>query len=111
MAPAWFPCISTPHQRAPAVRQEAHRMATVLTNVDNPFNQQFGNPTERVANKVKDTLPEPVKAFIRQSPFIVMATSNREGWCDASPKGGMPGFVKILDNQHLLIPDITGNKL
>jgi predicted pyridoxine 5'-phosphate oxidase superfamily flavin-nucleotide-binding protein len=86
-------------------------MATIPTNLDNPFNQKFGNPTERVANKVKDALPEPVKDFIRQSPFIVMATSNREGWCDASPKGGKPGFVKILDDGHLLIPDITGNKL
>ena len=86
-------------------------MATLLPNLDNPFTQQFGHPNERVANKVKDVLPEPVKDFIRQSPFIVMATSNREGWCDASPKGGMPGFVKILDDQHLLIPDIAGNKL
>jgi uncharacterized protein len=86
-------------------------MATVLPNLDNPFTQQFGQPTERVANKVKDVLPEAVKDFIRQSPFIVMATSNREGWCDASPKGGMPGFVKILDDTHLLIPDIAGNKL
>src|SRR5262245_9215087 len=86
-------------------------MATILPNLDNPFTQQFGYPNERVANKVKDALPEPVKAFIRQSPFIVMAPSNREGWCDASPKGGMPGFVKILDNRHLLIPDIAGSKL
>jgi hypothetical protein len=86
-------------------------MATIPANLDNPFNQKFGNPTERVANKVKDALPEPVKDFIRQSPFIVMATSNREGWCDASPKGGKPGFVKILDEAHLLIPDIAGNKL
>ena len=86
-------------------------MAPLLPNLDNPFNLQFGHPTERVANKVKDALPEPVKDFIRQSPFIVMATSNREGWCDASPKGGMPGFVKILDETHLLIPDIAGNKL
>ena len=86
-------------------------MATLLPNVNNPFNQLFGHPTERVANKVKDVLPEPVKDFIRQSPFIVMATSNRDGWCDASPKGGMPGFVKILDERHMLIPDIAGNKL
>ena len=86
-------------------------MTALPPNLDNAFNQQFGHPTERVANKVKDVLPEPVKDFIRQSPFIVMATSNREGWCDASPKGGMPGFVKILDETHLLIPDIAGNKL
>src|SRR5712691_8450490 len=86
-------------------------MTALAPNLDNPFNQQFGHPNERVANKVKDTLPEAVKDFIRQSPFIVMATSNREGWCDASPKGGMPGFVRILDERHLLIPDIAGNKL
>jgi len=86
-------------------------MTALAPNLDNPFNQQFGHPNERVAHKVKDTLPEAVKDFIRQSPFIVMATSNREGWCDASPKGGMPGFVKILDETHLLIPDIAGNKL
>ena len=44
-------------------------MATVLPNLDNPFSQQFGHPTERVANKVKDALPEPIKEFIRQSPL------------------------------------------
>jgi predicted pyridoxine 5'-phosphate oxidase superfamily flavin-nucleotide-binding protein len=76
-----------------------------------PLTSNSATPPRRVVNKVKDTLPEPVKAFIRQSPFIVMAASNREGWCDASPKGGMPGFVKSLDDRHLLIPDIAGNKL
>src|SRR5262245_2749410 len=86
-------------------------METLLTHLDNHFTQQFGKPTERVDNRGTDVLPEPVNAFIRQSPFIVMSTSNREGWCDASPKGGMPGFVKILDDTHLLIPDIAGNKL
>ena len=60
-------------------------MTTLLPNLDNPFNQQFGHPSDRMANKVKDTLPEPVKDFISQSPFIVMATSNREGWCDETP--------------------------
>ena len=36
-------------------------MATVLPNLDNPFTQQFGQPTERAANKVKDVLPEPLR--------------------------------------------------
>jgi hypothetical protein len=35
-----------------------------------------------------------------------MATSNRAGWCDASPEVGMLGFVKILDDRHLLIPEL-----
>ena len=86
-------------------------MTTLLPNLDNQFNQKFGTPSEKVTNKVKDVLPDPVKDFIAQSPFIVIATSNTDGWCDASPKGGKPGFVKMLDDRHLLIPDIGGNKL
>ena len=40
-----------------------------------------------------------------------MATSNGQGDCDASPKGGMPGFVKVLNDKQLFIPDVAGNKL
>ena len=86
-------------------------MTTVHPNLDNPLNAKFGMPAERAATKVKDELPELVRNFIMESPFIVIATSNSEGLCDASPKGGKPGFVKILDDQHLIIPDIAGNKL
>ena len=86
-------------------------MTTVHPNLDNPLNAKFGMPAERAATKVKDELPELVRSFIMESPFIVIATSNSEGLCDASPKGGKPGFVKILDDQHLIIPDIAGNKL
>ena len=86
-------------------------MTTVHPNLDNPLNAKFGMPAERAATKVKNELPELVRNFIMESPFIVIATSNSEGLCDASPKGGKPGFVKILDDQHLIIPDIAGNKL
>jgi uncharacterized protein len=78
---------------------------------DNRFTQAFGVPVERIQTKVKDFLPEPVKAFIAESPFLVMSTSDRQGRCDASPKGGEPGFVRILDDHHLLLPDVAGNKL
>ncbi len=40
-----------------------------------------------------------------------MATSSAKGDCDASPKGGMPGFVKVLNDKQLFIPDVAGNKL
>jgi predicted pyridoxine 5'-phosphate oxidase superfamily flavin-nucleotide-binding protein len=40
-----------------------------------------------------------------------MASSDSEGRCDASPKGGQPGFVRVLDERHLLLPDVAGNKL
>ena len=52
-----------------------------------------------------------MKDFIRQSPFLVMATSAADGSCDASPKGGKSGFVKILDDSTLLVPDVAGNRL
>jgi PPOX class probable FMN-dependent enzyme len=78
---------------------------------DNRFTRVFGVPLERIQTKVKDFLPEPVKAFIAESPFLVMSTSDRQGRCDASPKGGEPGFVRILDDHHLLLPDVAGNKL
>ena len=52
-----------------------------------------------------------VQAFIRRAPFLVLATSDAAGRCDASPRGGTPGFVTILDERHLLLPDVKGNKL
>jgi len=81
------------------------------TGRDNRFTRAFGFPLERIAAKKKAELTEPIKAFIRESPFVVMATSDPEGRCDASPKGGKTGFVRILDDRHVLVPDMAGNKL
>ncbi len=81
------------------------------TAFENRFTQAFGYPIERIQTKVKPCLTEPIRAFIAESPMLVMATSDREGRCDASPKGGKPGFVRILDDTHLLVPDVAGNKL
>lgn len=73
--------------------------------------QVFGEPSTRTRAKVRIYMSEWVQEFIKHSPFAVMASSNLEGCCDASPKGGKPGFVKVLDETHLLIPDVAGNKL
>ena len=78
---------------------------------ENKFTSTFGFPSDRAMTKVKDTLSEPIKQFIAESPFLVMATSDKDGKCDASPKGGKPGFVRVLDDRHLLVPDVAGNKL
>src|SRR5436309_723164 len=78
---------------------------------ENRFTQKFGFPIERIATKSRDFLPEPIKAFIREAPFAVMSTCSPDGKCDASPKGGKPGFVRILDDRHLLVPDVARNKL
>ena len=77
----------------------------------NRFREAFGHPSGRPVSKVKGHLTSYVQEFIKLSPFAVMATSNVDGECDASPKGGKPGFVRILDDNHLLLPDVAGNKL
>ena len=77
----------------------------------NQAQQKFGEPLEMVRKKVFPRLNGMIQDFIRQAPFAVVATANGDGDCDASPKGGQPGFVKVLDEQHLLFPDIAGNNL
>jgi predicted pyridoxine 5'-phosphate oxidase superfamily flavin-nucleotide-binding protein len=52
-----------------------------------------------------------IQELISKSPFCVLATSDANGDCDASPKGGTTGFVKVLKDQQLFIPDVAGNKL
>ena len=72
---------------------------------------ELGGAHPIAATKVKDHLEPYVRAIIEHSPFMVMSSSNALGDCDASPKGGLPGFVKVIDARTLLITDVGGNKL
>jgi hypothetical protein len=73
--------------------------------------QKFGSPIPMVVNKVFPSMNEMIQEFVRAAPFAVLSTADGEGNCDASPKGGRPGFVKVLDEKRLLLPDVAGNKL
>jgi PPOX class probable FMN-dependent enzyme len=77
----------------------------------NQAQQKFGEPIELVVKKVAPTMNAMIRDFVQAAPFAVLSTSDREGNCDASPKGGKPGFVKVLDEKRLLLPDVAGNKL
>ena len=77
----------------------------------NTLREQLGGAHPAAVNKVKDHLEPYVQAFIENAPFAVMASANADGDCDASPKGGVPGFVKVVDERTLFIPDIGGNRL
>ncbi|HWO41958.1 MAG TPA: pyridoxamine 5'-phosphate oxidase family protein [Candidatus Eisenbacteria bacterium] len=68
----------------------------------------YAKPLPRVATKETDHITEVGRAFIAASPFLVLATSNGTS-LDCSPKGDMPGFVQLLDDRTLLIPDRPGN--
>src|SRR5881296_1888868 len=69
-----------------------------------------GVPSPRAIQKERPTLDSHCRAFIARSPFLLMATSGRDGRCDVSPKGDVPGFVLVLDERRLVIPDRPGNK-
>jgi predicted pyridoxine 5'-phosphate oxidase superfamily flavin-nucleotide-binding protein len=77
----------------------------------NKYQEKFGFPAARTKGKVRAYMAEWIQDFIRHSPFCATATSNAVGDCDASPKGGRPGFVKIRNDRQLLLPDVAGNKL
>jgi hypothetical protein len=67
-------------------------------------------PAARSVQKERATLDPHCRAFIERSPFLLMATAGRDGRCDVSPKGDAPGFVLVLDERRLVIPDRPGNK-
>jgi uncharacterized protein len=77
----------------------------------NRAQQKFGEPIELVVKKIFPAMNEMIQEFVRAAPFAVLSTADAEGNCDASPKGGKPGFVKVLDEKRLLLPDVAGNKL
>lgn len=70
----------------------------------------LGYPNELVQNKVISHLDKHCLEFISKSPFLVMATSDDKGMCDVSPRGDAPGFVEVLDETHIVIPERPGNR-
>ena len=80
----------------------------VLTR-ESELREIFGWPTQRAAGKQIDRLDRHCRAIIGKSPIILLGTSNTSGRCDVSPKGDYPGFVRVLDDTTLAIPDLPGN--
>lgn len=69
----------------------------------------YGEPAEIGLRMHINYLSQGYQAFIRRSPFMVIGTTDKDGMPSTSPKGDAPGFVKILDDKTLLIPDRPGN--
>ena len=67
-------------------------------------------PFERSVLKQMDHLDDHCRAFIAKSPFVLIASSNAHGQMDISPKGDPAGFVRVLDEWTLAIPDRPGNR-
>jgi hypothetical protein len=69
----------------------------------------YASPKERTLRKQLDALDRHCVRYIGLSPFLVLATVGADGRLDASPRGGPPGFVQVVDAKTLLIPDSPGN--
>jgi PPOX class probable FMN-dependent enzyme len=79
--------------------------------IENPaaLREFYAAPKERAVKKQIPFLDVHCRNFIALSPFLVLATSDRDHNMDASPRGGEPGFVKVNESGELLIPDAPGN--
>jgi PPOX class probable FMN-dependent enzyme len=69
----------------------------------------YALPNQAALDKEIDRLDRHCQAFIRQSPWLTLGTSDADGFPDVSPRGGEPGFVKVLDEHRLVLPDRPGN--
>src|SRR3954465_4348318 len=71
----------------------------------------IGTPTAVVASKIAGRLNDLTRQFVERSPFVCVATKMAGGGIDVSPRGDPAGFVRILDDRTLLMPERPGNKL
>lgn len=82
----------------------AHR----ITSVEELY-KVYKQPAERAVQKELPKLDRHFRNFIALSPFLVLSTDGGDGTADASPRGDAPGFVSVLDDNTLAIPDRRGN--
>ena len=86
--------------RTPAAIRDEEALRTLL-----------GEPSGLVRAKVVDRLNDLTRQWVDRSPFVLLATSSPDGACDVSPRGDPPGFVRVLDERTLLLPERPGNRL
>lgn len=69
-----------------------------------------GTPSHRMAGKSIDHIDDISRKYIAASPYLVISTRGSDGLLDMSPKGDMAGFVHVIDEKTLVIPERLGNK-
>lgn len=80
-----------------------------LVRTQEDLRAHFGKVSQLAEKKVLHHLDRFCREFIALSPFLVLASGDGKGNADASPRGDAPGFVAVLDDKTLLIPDRRGN--
>jgi PPOX class probable FMN-dependent enzyme len=82
--------------------------AGVVADVD-ALRRLYRPPDDLVLRKDVGRLDEHCRAFLARSPVVLVGTVSAAGASDVSPRGGPPGFVQVLDEHRLAIPDLNGN--
>lgn len=85
------------------------RFNEIVTS-EEQFRAVMGNPSPAIIKKEIHVVDAHARAFIAKSPFVLIASSGADGRVDVSPKGDPPGFVQVLDDRTLAIPDRLGNR-
>lgn len=89
----------------------AHRLTPHTISTEAELRALIGTPLPLVCQKVTDRLNALTRQFIERAPFVCLATADELGHCDVSPRGDPPGFVRILDECTLLLPERPGNRI
>jgi PPOX class probable FMN-dependent enzyme len=71
--------------------------------------EHYDAPMQRAVRKELQHLDEMARRLIAVAPIVLVASHDADGRCDVTPRGGQPGFVTVLDDDHVAIPDATGN--
>jgi PPOX class probable FMN-dependent enzyme len=89
----------------------AHALTSQIIETEAQLRALIGEPAGLTCAKISDRLNPMTRQFVERSPFACVATSDLQGHCDVSPRGDPPGFVKVLDDRTLLLPERPGNRL
>jgi len=89
----------------------AHPLTAQIISTEAQLRALIGEPTALVCAKISPVLNAKTRLFIERSPFVCLATSDAAGRCDLSPRGDPAGFVRILDERTLLLPERPGNRI
>ena len=84
--------------------------ASIVTSAEQ-LAELYRRPSRLVTTKKTATLDEASAGIVARSPFVLLGTEGADGGLDVSPRGGPPGFVRVLDDRHVAVPDLNGNNL
>lgn len=89
----------------------AHPLTSQIIETEAQLRALIGEPAQLTGTKISNRLNSMPRLFVERSPFVCVATSDSAGHCELSPRRDPAGFVRILDNSTLLIPERPGNRL